>query len=92
MKSQASFSHRRPMIEPLEQRIAPALLVTGANLLGAGNPTTGQISVGGNSLTVVKVLSGDAIVWFQGNSITAISVGPNTSLDITGDVGSIIGT
>ena len=75
------------MIEPLEQRIAPALLVSGANLLGAGNPTTGQTSIGGNSVTLVKVLTGDAIVWYSQGQITAISVGPNTTLDITGDVG-----
>jgi hypothetical protein len=87
------FSRRRPLIEPLEQRIAPALLVDGANLLGAGNPTTGQTSLGGNTLTVVKVLSGDAIVWYDHDhgGIEAISVGPNTSLDIVGDVGYIIG-
>jgi hypothetical protein len=89
-----SFLHPRggTLIEALEQRIAPALLVTGANLLGgSGNPTTGETSVGGNSVTLVKVLSGDAIVWFNHGAIDAISVGPNTSLDITGDVGTIIG-
>ncbi len=88
MNLQDRFSHRNPLIEPLEQRIAPALLVSGANLLGAGNPTTGETSIGGNSVTLVKVLSGEAIVWFYHGGISAISVGPNTSLDITGDVGA----
>src|SRR5581483_9183442 len=79
-------------IEPLEQRIAPALLINGANLLGgAGNPTTGEASVGDNAFTVVKVLSGNAIVWYHDGAVNAISVGPNTSLDITGNVGDIIG-
>jgi len=86
------YSPRKPLIEPLEQRIAPALLVNGANLLGgAGNPTIGQGSIGGNALTLVKVLSGEAIVWFDHGSITAISAGPDTSLDIWGDIGFIIG-
>jgi hypothetical protein len=86
------LSTRRPLIEPLEQRIAPALLVNGANLLGgSGNPTTGQTSIGNNEVTLVKVLSGDAIVWYNHGAIDAISVGPNTALDITGDVGVIIG-
>ena len=88
MNLQDRLSLHRPLIEPLEQRIAPALLVAGANLLGgAGNPSTGETSIGGNNITLVKVLSGEAIVWFDHGFIAAISVGPNTSLDITGNVG-----
>ena len=87
-----AFSRRRTLIEPLEQRIAPALLVVGANLLGgSGNPKSGSSSIGGNTVTVVTVLSGEAIVWYDGpGGIPAISVGPNTSLDIYGDVGTIV--
>ncbi|MEA3187100.1 MAG: hypothetical protein QOD99_930 [Chthoniobacter sp.] len=85
----ASFP--QAIVEPLEQRIAPALLINGANLLGgSGNPSTGETSIGDNSVTLVKVLSGNAIVWYDHGSITAISVGPNTSLDLTGNVGDII--
>ncbi len=92
MKPQDRYLSQRSIIEPLEQRIAPALLVTGANLLGgSGNPSTGETSIGGNSVTLVKVLSGEAIVWFDHGGIDAISVGPNTALDITGNVGWIIG-
>lgn len=80
-------------IEPLEDRIAPALLVNGANLLGgAGNPTTGETSVGDNAVTLVKVLSGQALVWFDDGAIYSISFGPNTSLEIQGNVvGDIVG-
>ncbi|HEX8312767.1 MAG TPA: hypothetical protein VF614_15705, partial [Chthoniobacteraceae bacterium] len=80
-------------IEPLEARIAPALMITGANVLGgAGNPTTGETSVGDNAAEIIKVVSGQALVWFDGDVITGISVGPNTSLEIQGDVfGDIIG-
>lgn len=92
MNPMDTFSSRRPLIEPLEQRIAPALLVSGANLLGgAGNAKTGETSIGGNEVTLVKVLSGEAIVWVGYSGISAISVGPNTSLDLTGDVPLIIG-
>lgn len=76
-------------VEPLEPRIAPAILVQGGNLLGAKfGPTTGETSSGGNTVTLVEVLSGSALVFFDGDSghITSISVGPNTKLDITGDV------
>src|SRR3954469_707826 len=82
-------------LEILEARIAPALLINGANLLGGGGPTAGETSAGGNSATVVKVLSGSAIVWYQddfgANStqtphIVGISVGPNTSLEVHGDI------
>ncbi|MGB8170680.1 MAG: VCBS repeat-containing protein [Chthoniobacteraceae bacterium] len=80
-------------IEPLEARIAPALLVNGANLLGgAGNPTSGDTSVGDNSVTLVKVLSGQALVWFENGNISSISFGPNTSLEIFGDIdGDVVG-
>jgi hypothetical protein len=79
-------------IEPLEDRIAPALLVNGANLLGGSSPSTGETSVGDHSALLVKVLSGQALVWFDGNAITSISFGPGASLEIHGDVfGDIIG-
>jgi hypothetical protein len=80
-------------IEPLEPRIAPAILVNGGNLLGGkGNPTTGQTSTGGNTVTLVKVVTGEALVFFDAaaESITAISVGKHTKLDITGNVGDIV--
>lgn len=85
MKTPA-FSRPSPAIEALEARIAPALLVTGGNLLGGpGNSNTGEFSVGENSYLYVKVLTGQAIVWFD-DFIKGISVGPNTTLDIVGDV------
>ena len=80
-------------VEPLEPRIAPAILVQGGNLLGGnGNPTTGETSSGGNTVTLVKVLSGSALVFYDAthSAITSISVGPDTKLDITGDVGDIV--
>ena len=81
-----AFSRPSPAIEALEARIAPALLVTGGNLLGGpGNSNTGEFSVGENSYLYVKVLTGQAIVWFD-DFIKGISVGPNTTLDIVGDV------
>ncbi len=81
-----------PTIEPLESRIAPALLVQGANLLGAGNPTTGESSVGGTSVTLVKVLTGAAVVWYDGSHIVGISFGPNATLDVTGSIlGDVVG-
>ena len=76
-------------IEPLEARIAPAVLVNGGNLLGgSGNPTTGETSTGGNTVTLIKVLSGQALVFFNSSNseITGISVGKHTQLDITGNV------
>ena len=87
------ISSRFATIEPLESRIAPALLITGANLLGgAGNPRTAETSIGGDQVTLVKLISGSAIVWYAGGEIKGISFGPNTSLEITGDVnGDIIG-
>ncbi len=80
-------------IELLEARIAPALLVSGANLLGgAGNPNSGETSVGDHSVTLVKVLSGQALVWFDNGSISSVSFGPNTNLEITGDIfGDLVG-
>ncbi len=82
-------------IESLEARIAPAVLVNGGNLLGGnGNPTTGETSTGGNTVTLVKVLHGEALVFFDSNSnaITSISVGKHTQLDITGNVAGDIVT
>ncbi len=82
-------------IEPLEARIAPAVLVNGGNLLGgSGNPTTGETSTGGNTVTLVKVLHGQALVFFDSNSnaITSISVGQHTQLDITGNIAGDIVT
>ena len=39
-------------VETLESRVAPAILVNGGNLLGGnGNPTTGETSSGGNTVT-----------------------------------------
>ncbi len=76
-------------VESLESRIAPAILVNGGNLLGGtGNPTTGETSTGGNTVTIVKVLSGEALVFYDAgsNHIMGISVGKNTRLDLTGNV------
>src|SRR3954470_10820483 len=81
-RSRSRFSS----LEPLESRIAPALLINGANLLGGGGPSTGESSAGGNSATIVKVFSGSAIVWYQDDHIVGISVGPNVSLEVHGDV------
>ena len=81
MKSKAQF------IEALEPRIAPALLVSGGNLLGgSGNPSTGETSTGNNTVTLVKVITGQALVFFDNGHIVGISVGKHTKLDITGDV------
>ena len=81
MKSKTQF------IETLEPRIAPAILVNGANLLGgSGNPSTGETSTGANTVTLVKVISGQALVFYNNGNITGISVGQHTKLDITGDV------
>src|SRR5687768_5399567 len=86
------LSSRLHAVEPLEARIAPALLVTGANLLGGSNPATGETSVGENAVTLVHVTSGQALIWFDGANITSISIGPNVRMEITGDVlGEIVG-
>jgi hypothetical protein len=79
-------SRTHASLEVLESRIAPALLINGANLLGGGGPATGESSAGGNSATIVKVLSGSAIVWYNDGDIMGISVGPNASLEIQGNV------
>lgn len=76
-------------IEPLETRIAPALLVNGANLLGGlGNPTTGETSLNENAGTLVTVNTGQAVVWYDAATehITGISAGPGVSLQITGNL------
>jgi hypothetical protein len=79
-------------LEVLEQRIAPALLIAGANLLGGSNPHTGETSVGDHSAEIVKVISGQALVWFDGRVVTGISFAPNTRLEIHGDVfGDVVG-
>ena len=53
-------------VETLESRVAPAILVNGGNLLGGdGNPTTGETSSGGNTVTLIKVLSGQALVFYD---------------------------
>jgi hypothetical protein len=79
-------------IEPLEARIAPALLINGANLIVAGSSnSTGETSVGDNNVELVKVTSGSAIVWYNDGVVQAISFGPNTSLEVVGGVGSLIG-
>jgi hypothetical protein len=93
MKLTARSSRNTAIIEPLEQRIAPALLVNGANLLvaGTGSGSFGAGALGNNTVTRVQVLSGEAIVWYDHGSLDAISVGPNTSLQIWGDVGTIVG-
>lgn len=78
-------------VEPLEPRIAPAILVQGGNLLGAKfGPTTGETSAGGNTVTLIQVLSGSALVFYDGSNVTSISVGPDTKLDLTGSVGDIV--
>ena len=86
-------SRHHSSIEPLEARIAPALLVNGANLLGgAGNPSIGETSIGDTSVELVEVTSGQAIVWFLDGEINAISFGQNTTLEINGNVlGDLIG-
>jgi hypothetical protein len=82
----------RSSIETLECRIAPAILVNGPNLLGSGNPATGEMSLGDNSVTLVKVLAGQIIVWYQDGNIASVSFGPGANFQITGDVlGDIVG-
>jgi len=80
-------------IEVLESRIAPALLAYGANLLGgSGNPTTGEQSVGEDSVTLVKVLSGQALVYYADGHIYGISAGPGASIQVYGDIrGDVVG-
>ncbi len=85
----ASFSQ----VEPLESRIAPAVLVNGANLLGgAGNDDVGETSLGDHSVTLVKVTSGQALVWYNDGVITGISFGDGAALQVWGDShGDIVG-
>ena len=76
-------------VESLEPRVAPAILVNGGNLLGGtGNPTTGETSSGGNTVQLIKVITGEALVFYDASSstITGISVGKHTKLDITGNI------
>ncbi len=81
-------------IEQLEPRVAPAILVNGGNLLGGnGNPSTGETSTGGNTVTLIKVIKGEALVFFDASGagqITSISVGKHTKLDVTGNIGDIV--
>ncbi|MEA3207768.1 MAG: hypothetical protein QOE70_825 [Chthoniobacter sp.] len=80
-------THSQPRFfaaEPLEARIAPALLVVGANYLTAGE--IGETSAGENAATLVKVTAGSAVIWFNGADISGISVGPGAGLEISGDV------
>lgn len=82
----------RSSIEPLESRIAPAILVNGPNLLGTGNPATGEMSLGDNNVTLVKVFSGQIIVWYQDGDIASVSFGQGANFEIRGDVkGDIVG-
>ncbi len=82
----------RSSIEPLESRIAPAILVNGANLLGSGNPATGEMSLGDNNVTLVKVTAGQIIVWYQDGDIASVSFGQGANFQILGDVmGDIVG-
>lgn len=79
-------------VEPLESRIAPAVLVNGPNLLGgSGNPTIGEMSLGDNSVTLVKVTSGQVLVWYNDGDITSISFGDGAAFEILGDVADIVG-
>lgn len=79
-------------IEPLESRIAPAVLVNGANLLGGpDNPTIGEMSLGDNSVTLVKVTSGQVLVWYNDGAITSISFGDGAAFEILGNVADIVG-
>ena len=84
MKSHFQF------IEPLEARVAPAVLVNGGNLLGgSGNPTTGETSTGGNTVTLVNVLqrTGPRILSIPPATILPASRWASTrKLDITGNV------
>lgn len=79
-------------VEPLESRIAPAVLVNGPNLFGGfGNPSIGEMSLGENSVTLVKVLAGQVVVWFQDGDISTVSFGAGASFELFGNVGDIVG-
>lgn len=77
------------LLESLEPRIAPAVLVHGANLLGGpDNPSTGEASLDEDAFTVIKVHGGMALVWFDAvsSSITGISLGNGANIEVFGDV------
>lgn len=78
----------RSLLETLEERIAPALLVHGANLLGGSQEKTGETSVGTDAVMLVRVNSGQALVWFDAyeNEITGISLGHMANVEVFGDV------
>lgn len=79
-------------IEPLETRVAPAVLVNGPNLFGGlGNPSVGEMSLGENSVTLVKVYGGQIVVWFQDGGISAVSFGDGANFELFGNVGDIVG-
>ncbi len=80
-------------LEPLEPRIAPAVLVNGANLLGGtDNPLTGEASAGEDAYTAIKVTTGSVIVWYDNGSITGISAGQGASFEVWGNIyGDIVG-
>ena len=83
---------RSSHVEPLESRIAPAVLVNGANLLGgAGNDNVGEMSLGDHSVTLVKVNAGQVVVWYQDGVLESISFGDGANFEVLGDVGEIIG-
>lgn len=81
-------------LEALEERIAPASIVLsqGGNLLSAGDE--GRLSTGDQSATLVKVLAGKALVFWdaQDKVIKGISVTTGIKLQINGDVGGDIVT
>lgn len=83
------------LLEQLEARIAPAVLVHGANLLGgADNPSTGETSLDENAFSVVKVSGGMALVWYDAatESITGISASNGAVIEVWGDIlGSVVG-
>lgn len=83
------LSSADPLLELLEPRIAPAVLVDGANLLGgADNPASGETSLGEDAFTAIKVKSGMALVWYDSatRDITGISLSDGAAVEIYGDV------
>lgn len=78
-----------PLLELLEPRIAPAVLVNGANLLGGGdNPASGETSMDEDAFTAIKVKSGLALVWFDAatRDITGISLSNGANIEVFGDI------